>query len=158
MSRTRAQVVEALAEAGLVLPEVNTPLADYRPSIRSGLLVQVSGQLPMREGALAYTGTLGSAGLPIVEGQQAASLCALGLIAAAFVDVGEQEALACAKVNVYVAVDQRFTDMPLVANGASKVLGIAFGAPHARSAVGVCSLPLGAPVEVDGVFTVDPTA
>lgn len=142
---------ERLAELGLTLPGVVPPVAAYVPALRTGDLVYTSGQVPMVEGKLARTGKLG-AELSLDEGKEMARICALNALAAVKSQVGDlAKVVRVVKVVVFVASTADFTEQPQVANGASELLGEVFGEAgrHARSAVGVASLPLDAPVEVE---------
>ena len=147
---------ERLAELGLELPEVATPVAAYVPTARTGNLVFTAGQLPVRMGELITTGVVGSAVNPD-EAQLCAQQCALNALAAVRAEVGELAAVRrVVKVTVFVASAPDFTGQAQVANGASELLGQVFGdaGRHARSAVGVAVLPLDAPVEVELVVEV----
>ena len=147
---------ERLAELGLSVPEVPTPVAVYVPAVVSGDLVFTSGQLPMKNGELMLTGKVGGEVGP-EEAKEAAQQCALNAIAAVKSVVGDLDRVAqVVKVVVFVASTPDFTGQPQVANGASELLGKVFGdaGVHARSAVGVAELPLGAPVEVELVVEV----
>ena len=144
-----------LAELGLELPPVVTPLAAYVPAVRSGSLVFTAGQLPMVAGALPMTGKVGGE----VRPDEAASLartCALNGLAAVHALVGLDNVVRVVKVVGYVASTPDFTGQPGVINGASELLGAVFGdaGMHARSAVGVAVLPMDAPVEVELVVEV----
>ncbi|MFI7701852.1 RidA family protein [Nonomuraea sp. NPDC049480] len=142
---------ERLAELGLTLPEVPKPVAAYVPAVRTGNLVYTSGQVPLVEGKLAGTGKLG-ADLTTEEGAGLARICALNALAALKSEVGDLlRVVRIVKVVVFVASDPAFTDQPKVGNGASELLAEVLGeaGKHARSAVGVASLPLDAPVEVE---------
>jgi enamine deaminase RidA (YjgF/YER057c/UK114 family) len=142
---------ERLAELGLTLPQVPAPVAAYVPAVRTGDLVYTSGQVPLVEGRLAGTGKLG-AGLTTEQGAELARICALNALAALKSEIGDLERVVrIVKVVVFVASDPSFTDQPKVGNGASELLGAVLGdkGKHARSAVGVASLPLDAPVEVE---------
>ncbi|HTW21444.1 MAG TPA: RidA family protein [Mycobacteriales bacterium] len=151
-----AGVDARLAELGISLPSVTTPLASYVPATRSGDLVFTSGQLPMVDGQLAATGKVGAE----VDPDAAADLartCALNALAAVRGLVGDLDAVVrVVKVVGYVASAPSFTGQPAVINGASNVLGDIFGdaGKHARSAVGVAALPLDAPVEVELIVQV----
>ncbi|MBZ4497224.1 RidA family protein [Dermacoccus sp. Tok2021] len=146
-----AQVEQNLAKLGLEVPEVAKPVADYVPALREGNLVYTAGQLPMVAGNLAATGKVGADVTP----EQAAELactCALNAIAAVKSVVGDLDTVTrVVKVVGFVASDPSFTGQPGVINGASELLGAAFGdaGVHARSAVGVAVLPLDAPIEVE---------
>ena len=147
-------VEDRLAELGLTVPDVSPPVAAYVPAVRDGDLVFTSGQLPMVSGELAATGKVGE-GEGMVSPEQAKALaqtCALNAIAAVKSVVGDLDSVArVVKVVGFVASDPSFTGQPGVVNGASELLGAAFGdaGVHARSAVGVAALPLDAPVEVE---------
>ncbi|NYD57333.1 enamine deaminase RidA (YjgF/YER057c/UK114 family) [Nocardioides marinisabuli] len=142
---------ERLAELGLAVPEVATPVAVYVPAVRSGSHVYTSGQLPMRSGELMATGKVGGE-VTAEEAYECAQQCALNAIAAVRAQVGELSQVArVVKVVCFVASTPDFTGQPGVANGVSELLGKVFGEAgvHARSAVGVPVLPLDAPVEVE---------
>ena len=147
--------VEArLAEIVLSVPDVAPPVAVYVPAVRDGDLVFTSGQLPMVQGALAATGKVGE-GEGLITPEQAKELartCALNAIAAVKSVIGDLDAVTrVVKVVGFVASDPSFSGQPGVVNGASELLGTAFGEAgvHARSAVGVAVLPVDAPVEVE---------
>jgi len=144
-----------LTELGLTLPEVVPPLAAYVPAVRTGDLIYTSGQLPMMGGKLARVGKVGAEVTP-EEGKELAHICALNALAAVDALVGLDAIKRVVKVVGFVASAEGFTGQPGVINGASELLGQVFGEAgrHARSAVGVCELPLGAPVEVELVVEV----
>ena len=126
-------------------------MAVYIPAVRSGNQVFTSGQLPMRAGELMATGTVGKDVTP-EEAYACAQQCALNAIAAVKSVVGDlSNVKRVVKVVGFVASTPDFTGQPGVVNGASELLGKVFGdaGVHARSAVGVAALPLGAPVEVE---------
>ncbi|GGS62288.1 LysR family transcriptional regulator [Planobispora rosea] len=142
---------EKLAELGLALPEVVTPLASYVPAVRTGDYVYTSGQIPMVDGKLVATGKVG-AEVSAEEARDLARTCALNALAAvASVAGGLSNVVRIVKVVGFVASTPDFTGHPQVVNGASELLGEVFGEAgrHARSAVGVAVLPLDAPVEVE---------
>jgi len=146
---------QRLARLGLTLPEAPAPLAAYVAAVRDGDHVWTSGQLPLVEGKPMATGLVGDHGFDKVSPEQAAAcarVCALNALAAVRGVVGDlANVTQVIKVVVYVASAPGFTGQPAVANGASELFGEVFGdlGRHARSAVGVLSLPLGAPVELD---------
>jgi enamine deaminase RidA (YjgF/YER057c/UK114 family) len=148
-----------LAELGVTLPPVVAPLAAYTPAVLDDDRVWVSGQLPFVDGALPVAGRVGN-GDGLVDPSEAAGLariCALNGLAAAYSVLGDLDRVSrVVKVVGFVASEPSFTGQPLVINGASEFLGEVFGPAgvHARSAVGVVSLPLGAPVEVEMVLAV----
>ncbi len=142
---------ERLAGMGLEVPPVAAPVAAYVPAVRTGTLVFTSGQLPLRDGELIATGKVGGE-VSAELATECARQCALNAVAAVRAQVGELSAVVrVAKVVAFVASTPEFTGQPGVANGASELLGAAFGdaGRHARSAVGVSALPLDAPVEVE---------
>lgn len=145
-----------LAELGLILPQVVPPLAAYVPAVRTGNLVYTAGQLPAVDGVMLATGKLG-AGVSEEEGYACARRCALNALAAIKAEIGDLANIKrVVKAVVFVASTPDFTAQPKVANGASDLLGAVFGdaGKHARSAVGVSSLPLDVPVEVELIVEV----
>lgn len=148
-----------LAELGLALPPVVPAVAAYMPAVRSGDLVFTSGQLPVVGGELGATGKVG-AQVSAERGKELARTCALNALAAIDALVGLDAVEQVVKVVGFVASAPEFTGQPGVVNGASELLGEVFGeaGQHARSAVGVLALPLGAPVEVELVVRVRPDA
>jgi enamine deaminase RidA (YjgF/YER057c/UK114 family) len=144
-----------LAELGLTLPSVVPPLAAYVPAVQSGNYVYVSGQLPMVDGKLVLTGKVGAEVTP-EQGAELARTCALNALAAIESLVGLGRLVKIVKVTGFVASAPGFTGQPAVVNGASGLFGDVLGEQgrHARSAVGVAELPLGAPVEVEVIAEV----
>ncbi|MFD6883022.1 MULTISPECIES: RidA family protein [unclassified Rhodococcus (in: high G+C Gram-positive bacteria)] len=144
-----------LAELGLSLPPIAKPVAAYVPAVRSGDIVYTSGQLPLVDGTLTHTGKVGAEVSP-EDAKQAARTAALNALAAIDGLVGLDNIASIVKVVGFVASAEGFTGQPGVINGASEFLGEVFGAvgAHARSAVGVAELPLGAPVEVELIVEV----
>jgi enamine deaminase RidA (YjgF/YER057c/UK114 family) len=141
---------ERLRELGLTLPAVAAPAGAYVPARRSGSLVFTAGQVPFVGGALAATGKVGAEITP-ERGYDLARICTLNALAAVDDLVGLDAVAGVVKVVGFVASAPGFTGQPGVVNGASELLGAVFGETgrHARSAVGVAELPLGAPVEVE---------
>ncbi len=149
---------DRLVGLGLTLPAVPAALAAYLPAVRTGDLIFTAGQLPLVHGVPI---ALGLVGADVSEEQAAACArqAALNGLAAAAAEAGGLDRIArVIKVVVYVAGVADFTGQPKVANGASELLGEVFGdaGRHARSAVGVASLPLNSPVEVELVVQVEP--
>jgi enamine deaminase RidA (YjgF/YER057c/UK114 family) len=145
-----------LAELGITLPEAPAPVASYIPAKRSGNLVYVSGQLPMRDGQLMATGTVPGA-VDLETAQACARQCVLNGLAAAVGVVGTVDRITgVVRVGGFVAADPGFADHPKVINGASEVLQEIFGEAgrHARAAVGAVGLPLDACVEVELILEV----
>jgi enamine deaminase RidA (YjgF/YER057c/UK114 family) len=144
-----------LAELGLSLPSVVPPVAAYVPAVQSGKHVYVSGQVPIADGQLLASGKVGD-GVSPEQAKQLAQQCALNALAAIDALVGLENVVKVVKVTGFVASAQGFTGQPAVINGASEFFGAVFGEAgrHARSAVGVAELPLGAPVEVEVIVEV----
>lgn len=145
-----------LEELGLSLPEAAAPVAAYVPVVEAGGLLHISGQLPFKDGAL-MTGRLGD-DRDLAFGAEAAQRCALMLVAQIkkALDGDLSRVVRIVKLGVFVNSAADFTDQPKVANGASELMVALFGddGRHARSAVGVPVLPLGAAVEVDAIVAV----
>ena len=144
-----------LEELGLTLPQAAAPVAAYVPTVLANGMLHISGQLPFKEGALVK-GRVGD-DVSLEDAQEAAKLCALMLVAqmkAALGTLGRVERIV--KLGVFVNSTGDFTDQPKVANGASDLMVALFGdaGKHARSAVGVPVLPLGAAVEIDAIVQV----
>lgn len=139
-----------LAGLGLQLPGVSPPGGAYVPAVRSGNLVFVSGQVPMTNGRLAAAGKVGSDVTP-ERAMELSRQCALAALAAIDDIVGLDKVARVVKVVGFVASAEGFTGQPGVVNGASELFLAVFGdaGRHARTAVGVAELPLGAPVEIE---------
>ena len=149
-------VEDRLAEIGLAVPDVAKPVASYVPAVRTGAYVYTSGQLPTRAGELLATGKVGG-GVSPEDAATCAQQSALNALAAVKSVIGDLDQVKrVVKVVCFLASEVDFTAQPQVANGASDLLGRAFGdaGVHARSAVGVPVLPLDAPVEVEIVVEV----
>lgn len=149
---------ERLKELGITLPQPTRPVASYVPAVRYGNLLMLSGQIPLRDSQMVFTGKVGSPdGRSLAEAQEAAKLCTLNALGiAADAAGGIDHIKQVLKVVVYVASHEGFTDQHKAANGASDLLVSIFGdaGRHARAAVGVYELPLNATVEVDVLFAV----
>ena len=145
-----ADAYARLAELGLTLPQVVPPLAAYVPAVQSGNYVYVSGQLPFVDGKLPYAGKVG-AEVTAEQGAELARYSALNALAAIDALVGLGRIVKIVKITGFVASAEGFGDQATVINGASELFGAVLGelGRHARSAVGVAELPLGAPVEVE---------
>jgi len=144
-----------LEHLGIVLPAAPKPVASYVPVVIANNLAHVAGQVSRG----ADGGMLGKLGrdLTVEQGQQAARLCGLYLIAQLKAALGELDRVKrVVKINGFVNVAADFADIPQVMNGCSDLLVEVFGdaGRHARSAVGVANLPLNFAVEADGVFEV----
>lgn len=150
-------VENKLAELGIILPTPAAPVANYVGFVRTGNLLMVSGQLCFdAEGKLVCKGKLG-AGVSIEDGQKAARACAVNLLAQVKAALGDLDKVArVVRLGGFVNATPDFVDVPKVVNGASDVMVTAFAdkGRHARTAVGVASLPLDAAVEVEALFQV----
>lgn len=149
-------VTAKLAELGLTLPEAAAPVAAYVPVVEVGGLLHVSGQLPFVDGKLVR-GRLGE-DVSLEDGQKAAQACALMILAQVKAALGGSldRVERIVKLGAFISSTGDFTDQPKVANGASELMVAVLGeaGKHARSAVGVPVLPLGAAVEVDAIVAV----
>ncbi len=148
-------IAARLADLGIALPTAAAPIAAYRPVVVVAGMAHVSGQLPFVDGALV-TGTMG-AETDVADGVAAARACGLMVLAQLAAELGSLDRVAqVVKLSVFVASRPDFTDQPKVANGASELMQTVFGdaGVHARAAVGVAALPLGALVEVDALVAV----
>jgi enamine deaminase RidA (YjgF/YER057c/UK114 family) len=151
-----ATISDRLEALGIELPDAAAPAANYLPFVACGGLVYTSGQLPLRDGKLVHTGLVGR-DLTVEQGREAAKWCAVNILAQARAAVSELEKIKrIVKIGVFVASTPDFIEQHLVANGASDFLAEVLGdaGRHARSAVGMASLPLNAPVEIEAIIEV----
>jgi enamine deaminase RidA (YjgF/YER057c/UK114 family) len=142
---------ERLVELGLTLPEPPTAIAAYVPAVVHGGQIWVSGQIPFRDGGLPRVGLVGR-DISVEDAAEEARFCALNAIAQLKAATGSLDRIErILKLTVFVASSEGFHAQPLVANGGSELFQQVFGEAgrHARSAVGVAELPLGAPVEIE---------
>ncbi|MDO7841465.1 RidA family protein [Sphingomonas immobilis] len=149
------RVDRKLSELGLALPAPAAPVATYVPAVEANGLLHISGQLPFKDGAV-MTGRLGE-DRDLAYGAEAAQACALMLVAQMKAALGGLHRVEqIVKLGVFINSAGDFTDQPKVANGASDLMAALFGdaGKHARSAVGVPVLPLGAVVEIDAIVKV----
>lgn len=147
---------QRLADAGHILPQAAAPIAAYVPTVRSGNLLTISGQISFAPDGSIITGRLGDT-LDTTAGKAAAERCGLMLIAQLKTALGDLSRVKrIVKLGVFVTSTTDFTAQPEVANGASELMVLAFGEAgrHARSAVGVPALPRGAAVEVDAIVEI----
>jgi enamine deaminase RidA (YjgF/YER057c/UK114 family) len=144
-----------LSALAIELPRVPVPVANFVPFRRCGNLVFLAGQVCEWNGVVRYVGRIG-ADYDLADGQQAARVCALNLVAALKAACGGtlDTVSGCVRLGGFVNCSPRFNDIPQVINGASDLIHELFGTngSHARTAVGVANLPRGAAVEVDGIF------
>ncbi|UFN51174.1 RidA family protein [Roseomonas sp. OT10] len=146
-----------LKELGIALPEAAKPVANYVPTVRSGDLLVVSGQIPFRDGKIAYTGKLGQT-VTLEDGQVAAQLCLINVLAQAKLALeGDLDRIVrVVRLGGFIACDPAYTQHATVMNGASDLAVAVFGdaGRHTRSTIGVASLPMDAAVEVEAMFEV----
>ena len=148
------EIEKRLQKLGITLPQAAAPAANYLPALISGNQLFVSGQLPMQDGKLHVTGQLGT-DLSIEQGQEAARLCAINILAqfqqalGGFARFGQ-----LLRLGGFVNAPASFTDHPQVINGASDLMVEVLGEAgrHTRFAVGASALPFNAAVEIDALF------
>ena len=146
-----------LAELGITLPQAAAPVAAYVPAVEANGLLHISGQIAFAPDGL-MTGRLGE-DRDLDYGVAAARVCGLNLIAQMKAALGSLDRVErIVKLGAFISSAPDFTDQPKVANGASELMVDVFGdaGKHARSAVGVPVLPLGAVVEIDAIVLVRP--
>lgn len=142
---------QRLKELGIEIPDVPRPVGAYRPAVISGNLIFVSGQLPIENGELRYKGRLGGE-LSVEQGVDASRIASLNAISAMKKELGDLGRIKrILKITGYVSSTPNFDMQAKIVNGASELFYLVFGENgiHARAAVGVCGLPLGAPVEIE---------
>lgn len=147
-----------LAELGITLPVAAAPVANYVPFTLSmgGKLLVVSGQIPVRDGVVVFQGKLGAL-IDLETGQQAAQLCLINVLAQVKAAVGDLDRVVrVLRLGGFIAAGPEFTQHAGVMNGASDLAVAVFGEAgrHARSTIGVPSLPMDAAVEVEAMFEI----
>lgn len=152
-----SKIQARLAELGVTLPAAPSPAANYVPAVRTGNLLFIAGQVPVQDGKAQFLGQLGAT-LTVEEGQNAARLCAINVLAQVAQALGGDldRVVRCVRVGGFVNAVPQFTEHPKVVNGASDLFVAVFGeaGKHARTAVGAGSLPRGVAVEVEAVFEI----
>lgn len=153
-------VTARLEELGITLPSASVPAANYVPTVRTGNLLYVSGQIPILDGDIApeHLGRVGDA-VTIEQAQAAARVCGLNMLAHVQAACGGDlnQVTRVVRLGIYVSSAEDFTQQPQVGNGVSDLMVEVFGSEvgsHSRAAVGVYQLPRGIAVEVDGVFSI----
>ena len=148
---------DKLKELGIELPEPATPLASYVPALKTCRFVYVSGQLPLKDGKLVYEGTIPT-DLTEEDGYEAAKIAAINIMAAIKSEIGElSKVKRIVKLTGYVQCTNDFKMQPKVINGASDLFVEVFGdiGKHTRAVMGVNSLPINTPVEIDAIVEVE---
>ena len=157
MDAEEKSIEERLVDLGVTLPDAPAPAANYVPYVVSGLLVFISGQLPMVNGECEHRGALGR-DVDLEHGVEAARVCAINVLSQlkAACNGDLSQVVRCVRLGGFVAATPDFEQHPAVINGASDLIAEALGdaGAHARAAVGVASLPFGVPVEVEAVFEI----
>ncbi|WP_442580171.1 RidA family protein [Mesorhizobium sp. ASY16-5R] len=156
---TGPSVIDRLAQAGIAVPRAVTPVANYVSCLEVyGPLLFVSGQGTRRNGVFEHIGKIGG-GLSVEDGYAAARQCALNILAQVEGNCGLGRIRRVVKLTGFVNAAPDFTELPAVLNGASDLMVTAFGdaGRHARSAVGVATLPFGMAVEVEAIFSITET-
>jgi enamine deaminase RidA (YjgF/YER057c/UK114 family) len=148
---------DRLAALGITLPAAVAPAANYVPARRTGPYVYISGQVPTADGKDQFVGKLGR-DVSIEDGQKAARLCAINILAQLRATLGGSldSVVGCVRLGGFVNSIPEFGDQPKVINGASDLMVEVFGdaGRHARAAVGCAALPRNVAVEVDAIFEV----
>ncbi|WP_455481211.1 RidA family protein [Bartonella sp. B12(2025)] len=145
-----------LKNFGIILPEAAQPVANYITTSQSGNQLFISGQLPLSDGKPIAIGKVGAT-VNAEQAKKSAEACAINILAQIKETLGDLNRIKrVVKITVFVAVDPHFTDIPLIANGASDLLVNILGeaGKHARSAIGVASLPMDVPVEVEAIVEI----
>ncbi|EJF87222.1 RidA family protein [Bartonella rattimassiliensis] len=145
-----------LEKFGIILPEATTPLANYITTSQSGNQLFISGQLPLIDGKPVAIGKVGAI-VNTEQAKKASETCAISILAQLKAILGDLNKIKrVVKITVFVAVNSDFTDIPFVADGASDLFVNILGeiGKHARSAVGVASLPMDVPVEVEAIVEI----
>jgi enamine deaminase RidA (YjgF/YER057c/UK114 family) len=157
MQNTEMKAEARLQELGIELPAVPKSLGAYVPFVRTGNLVFLSGMLPFKDGKLLHAGRVGEV-VSLEDAAVCARLAAINALAVLQAAAGSLDRVKrCVKISGFVASAQDFFDQPKVVNGASELIAEVFGPAglHARAAVGVNTLPLNSPVEIEFIFEVE---
>lgn len=149
-------IEENLKKLQINLPETAKPLAAYIPALQTGNLIFTSGQIPVKEGKIVYTGSVPSKVSP-GDAVKAAEICVLNCLSAVKSVAGSLDNVErIVKLTVFVNSDPGFGEQPMIANGASELLEKIFGekGKHTRSAVGASGLPKDSTVEIEMIVSV----
>ncbi|GBQ64000.1 translation initiation inhibitor YjgF [Ameyamaea chiangmaiensis NBRC 103196] len=153
---TQTTPTDRLAALGITLPTAAVPVANYVAAVQTGSTLVVSGQLPLVDGKLLATGKLGGA-VSTERGVEAARACMINVLAQLQAAIGDLSRVRrVVRLGGFIACTPDFTTHAAVMNGASDLAVAVFGdaGKHARSTIGVPSLPLDAAVEVEGLFEI----
>lgn len=147
-------ILERLADKGIVLPDPPVPAGSYAPVVMTGNLAFVSGQIPVRDGRVAYAGTVDDSNLEAAR--DSARLCAVNVLAQLQKKIGLERVQRFVRINGFVRSGPEFTSHPAVMDAASDLLYEIFGdrGRHTRTAVGVSSLPLDSMTEIDATVQI----
>ncbi|WP_455474634.1 RidA family protein [Bartonella sp. B30(2025)] len=149
-------IESSLKKFGITIPEATQSIANYVTTSQSGNLFFISGQLPLLDGKPVATGKVGAT-VSVEQAKKSAEICAINILAQIKAALGDLNKIKkIVKITVFVAADTHFTDIPLVANGASDLLTNIFGeaGKHTRSAIGVATLPMDVPVEIEAIIEI----
>jgi len=146
-----------LKELNIKIDKIPAPAANYLPYIKSGNQIFISGQLPVKNGEIAFKGKVGNE-VTIEEAREAAKICAINIIAnlKEACDGDLNKVKKCVKLGIFINAIDDFAQHPQIGNGASDLMVDIFAekGKHSRFAVGVSSLPFNVPVEIDAIFEI----
>ena len=145
-------IEEKLKSLGIVLPEPPVPAGSYIPIVRTGNLLFVSGQIPMENGKVVYTGKVTEDNMEVA--QKSARMCAINILAQIKREIGDLEKISrIVRLSGFVNSTPEFSQQPKIINSASDLIFEIFGekGKHSRIAVGVASLPLNSMTEIDAI-------
>jgi len=146
---------ERLRELGYELPETPSSLGSYVPFVEAGGLIFISGILPLKQGSLIYTGKIGSE-ITLEQARECAVQVVLNCLSILKANLGDLNRIGrCIRLNGYLQTSDNFKDHPLVLNAASDLIVKVFGEEgrHTRIAIGVSSLPMDSPLEMDFIWS-----
>ncbi|MCZ2204166.1 RidA family protein [Bartonella sp. A05] len=149
-------IEKRLKKLGITIPDASQPIANYMTTSIHGNQLFISGQLPLSNGKPVAIGKVGAT-VSTEQAKKSAEMCALNILAQTKAAIGDLNKIKrVIKITTFVAVDPNFTDIPLIANGASDLFINILGeiGKHARSAIGVAALPMNVPVEVEAIIEI----
>ena len=148
-------IEQKLEELGIKLPNPPTPAGSYVPVVRTGNLLYISGQIPMENGKVVFTGKVSNENMEVA--QKSAKMCAINILAQIKRELGDfEKVVKIVKLSGFVNSTSEFSQQPKIINSASDLMFEIFGekGKHSRVAVGVASLPLDAMTEIDAIIEV----